>query len=182
MSVTAERLLVTRRGEPLLRLRGISKWFGAVVDLDVPAGQVTGLVGDNGAGKSVLISCIAGIHSLDSSEFRWQRRPVRRPRTRTPRPVGRRHDAALGAQDARRARCDDGAFGAPAHRPAGRLRTGGDRDLSQHGRGHARHGPGRGLVRGRLAVAHPAGDVDKETLIELMTTGRSPRIEPRRTE
>ena len=30
------------------------------VDLDDPAGQVTALAGDNGAGKSVLIKCIAG--------------------------------------------------------------------------------------------------------------------------
>ena len=40
----------------LLRLRGITKSFGAVqalqhVDLDIPAGQVTALIGDNGAGK-----------------------------------------------------------------------------------------------------------------------------------
>ena len=43
--------------EPLLRLRGVSKSFGAVhaiadIDLDVVAGQVTALAGDNGAGKS----------------------------------------------------------------------------------------------------------------------------------
>ena len=45
--------------EPLLKLRGIDKHFGPVqalygVNLDLPAGQVTGLCGDNGAGKSVL--------------------------------------------------------------------------------------------------------------------------------
>ncbi|HEY6470523.1 MAG TPA: sugar ABC transporter ATP-binding protein, partial [Candidatus Dormibacteraeota bacterium] len=44
--------------EPLLKLRGIDKHFGPVqalyqVNLDLPAGQVTGLCGDNGAGKSV---------------------------------------------------------------------------------------------------------------------------------
>jgi len=55
--------------EPLLRLRGISKHFGAVqalygVDLDLPNGQVTALCGDNGAGKSVLTKCIAGIHAV----------------------------------------------------------------------------------------------------------------------
>lgn len=38
------------------------------------------------------------------------------------------------------------------------------------------------LYLGRLAVGHPASDVDKETLIELMTTGRSSRIEPQGTE
>ena len=59
-----------RVSEPLLRLRGISKHFGAVqalygVDLDLPAGQVTALCGDNGAGKSVLTKCIAGIHQPD---------------------------------------------------------------------------------------------------------------------
>ena len=68
--------------EPLLRLRGIAKHFGAVqallsVDLDVPAGQVTALVGDNGAGKSVLIKCIAGIHEPDAGEIFWEGRHVR---------------------------------------------------------------------------------------------------------
>jgi ABC-type sugar transport system ATPase subunit len=61
---------------PLLRLRGISKSFGPVraldeVDLDIPAGQVTALAGDNGAGKSVLIKCIAGIHQATSGEIWW---------------------------------------------------------------------------------------------------------------
>ena len=67
--------------EPLLRLRGISKHFGAVqalygVDLDLPAGQVTALCGDNGAGKSVLTKCIAGIHQPDEGEMFWEGRPV----------------------------------------------------------------------------------------------------------
>ncbi len=67
--------------EPLLRLRGISKHFGAVqalygVDLDLPAGHVTALCGDNGAGKSVLTKCIAGIHQPDDGEILWEGRPV----------------------------------------------------------------------------------------------------------
>ena len=81
--------------EPLLRLRGISKHFGAVqalygVDLDLPAGQVTALCGDNGAGKSVLTKCIAGIHQPDEGEMFWEGRPVhiRTPGTR-PRSVSR---------------------------------------------------------------------------------------------
>jgi ABC-type sugar transport system ATPase subunit len=66
---------------PLLTLRGISKHFGAVqalagVDLDVPAGVVTALCGDNGAGKTVLIKCIAGIHEPDTGEIRWEGRIV----------------------------------------------------------------------------------------------------------
>ena len=67
--------------EPLLRLRGISKHFGAVqalygVDLDLPNGQVTALVGDNGAGKSVLTKSIAGIHQVDEGEIWWEGRQV----------------------------------------------------------------------------------------------------------
>jgi ABC-type sugar transport system ATPase subunit len=68
--------------QPLLRLRGVSKTFGPVqaltgIDLDIPAGQVTALVGDNGAGKSTLIKTIAGIWELASGEMIWQGRPVR---------------------------------------------------------------------------------------------------------
>jgi ABC-type sugar transport system ATPase subunit len=82
-------------GEPLLQLRGIDKNFGAVqalvdVTLDVPAGQVTALVGDNGAGKSVLIKCIAGIHHPDRGEILWEGHPVH---IRTP-----RDSASLGIE------------------------------------------------------------------------------------
>ena len=67
--------------EPLLRLRGISKHFGAVqalygVDLDLPAGHVTALCGDNGAGKSVLTKSIAGINQPDEGEMFWEGRQV----------------------------------------------------------------------------------------------------------
>ena len=67
--------------EPLLKLRGIDKHFGPVqalygVNLDLPAGQVTGLCGDNGAGKSVLTRCIAGAHQPDHGEISFDGRPV----------------------------------------------------------------------------------------------------------
>src|SRR6266404_1074949 len=67
--------------EPLLKLRGIDKHFGPVqalygVNLDLPAGQVTGLCGDNGAGKSVLTRCIAGAHHPDHGEIFFEGRPV----------------------------------------------------------------------------------------------------------
>jgi D-xylose transport system ATP-binding protein len=67
--------------EPLLRLRGIGKNFGPVhaltdINLDVPAGQVTALVGDNGAGKSTLIKCVAGINSIDDGQIFFGGDPV----------------------------------------------------------------------------------------------------------
>ena len=42
----------------------------------MPAGQVTALVGDNGAGKSVLIKCISGIHQPDGGQILWEGSPV----------------------------------------------------------------------------------------------------------
>src|SRR5450759_1857700 len=69
-------------GEPLLKVRGLDKHFGPVqalyhVDLDLPLGQVTALCGDNGAGKSVLTKCIAGIHQPDRGQIFWEGHPVR---------------------------------------------------------------------------------------------------------
>jgi D-xylose transport system permease protein len=66
---------------PLLELVGIRKSFGAVavlrgVDLTVPPGKVTALVGDNGAGKSTLIKSVAGIYSIDGGEIRWEGKRV----------------------------------------------------------------------------------------------------------
>jgi ABC-type sugar transport system ATPase subunit len=65
----------------LLSLRDIDKNFGPVqaltgVNLDVPAAQVTALLGDNGAGKSVLVKTISGIHAPDGGQIFWEGRPV----------------------------------------------------------------------------------------------------------
>ncbi len=77
-------------GEPLLQLRGIGKNFGPVqaltgVDLDIPAGQVTALVGDNGAGKSTLIKTVSGIWEPSGGHMTWQGKRVhfRTPRDAT---------------------------------------------------------------------------------------------------
>jgi len=67
--------------EPLVKLRGVDKHFGPVqalykVDMDLPAGQVTGLCGDNGAGKSVLTRCLSGAHQLDGGQIYFAGHPV----------------------------------------------------------------------------------------------------------
>jgi ABC-type sugar transport system ATPase subunit len=82
-------------GAPLLQIQNLSKHFGPVqaltdVSLDLREGEVTALVGDNGAGKSVLIKTISGIHGPDGGEILWGGTPVR---IRTPRDA-----AALGIE------------------------------------------------------------------------------------
>jgi D-xylose transport system ATP-binding protein len=60
----------------LLELEGVSKRFGPVqaldrVDFAIHPGEVIGLVGDNGAGKSTMVKTIAGIHSADDGTIRF---------------------------------------------------------------------------------------------------------------
>ncbi|HYL07940.1 MAG TPA: ATP-binding cassette domain-containing protein [Candidatus Udaeobacter sp.] len=76
-AVAAERTA----SEPLLKVRELDKHFGPVqalyhVDLDLPSGQVTALCGDNGAGKTVLTKCIAGIYVPDHGQVFWEGRQV----------------------------------------------------------------------------------------------------------
>ena len=66
---------------PFLELRGILKRFPGVlalngVGLDVRAGEVHALLGENGTGKSTLIKVISGVYHADAGEIRIDGRPV----------------------------------------------------------------------------------------------------------
>lgn len=60
--------------QEIIRLRGIRNQFGAQVvhdalDLDVMQGEVLGVVGGSGTGKSVLLRCIAGLRPPQAGEI-----------------------------------------------------------------------------------------------------------------
>jgi simple sugar transport system ATP-binding protein len=60
---------------PLLEIDHVSKYFGNVIALkDVSAvvneGEVTCVLGDNGAGKSTFIKILSGVHHQDEGEIR----------------------------------------------------------------------------------------------------------------
>ena len=68
--------------DPMLSVRNLVKRFGGLtavndVSLDVSAGEVVGLVGDNAAGKSTLIKCISGVYQADEGEIFFQGQRVR---------------------------------------------------------------------------------------------------------
>jgi ribose transport system ATP-binding protein len=67
---------------PLLQLSGVSKSFGGIaalkdVDFTLHAGEIHGLVGENGAGKSTTMKIIAGVYPDYDGEMRIDGKPVR---------------------------------------------------------------------------------------------------------
>jgi ABC-type sugar transport system ATPase subunit len=68
--------------EIALRINKLTKTLGGVqvlkdVSLDVQQGEIHALVGENGAGKSVLMKTLMGVFQPDSGEFAVAGRPVR---------------------------------------------------------------------------------------------------------
>lgn len=66
--------MTTSATVPILEVREVGKRYGAVVALDgvstsVAAGQVTCVLGDNGAGKSTFIKMLAGAHTPSVGEI-----------------------------------------------------------------------------------------------------------------
>jgi len=66
----------------LLELNEISKYYGNIIALrdvttTVEAGEVTCVLGDNGAGKSTFIKILAGVHQHDEGDFLLEGVPQR---------------------------------------------------------------------------------------------------------
>lgn len=64
-----------------LSVSGLDKWYGPVhalrgLDLDIHTGEVIGLIGDNGAGKSTFIKILSGVHKQTAGEIVMEGRKV----------------------------------------------------------------------------------------------------------
>ena len=69
---------------PTLKITGLVKHFGGVkalkgVDLEIQPGEVHGLLGENGCGKSTLIKVLAGFHNPDEGELELHGHKVKLP-------------------------------------------------------------------------------------------------------
>jgi simple sugar transport system ATP-binding protein len=65
----------------LLELKAVSKHFGAIealagIDFHLEPGQIVGLMGDNGAGKSTIVKIIAGNFPPSAGEITLEGKPI----------------------------------------------------------------------------------------------------------
>jgi branched-chain amino acid transport system ATP-binding protein len=72
-------------GVPALETRGVVKRFGGVVAVDglslaIGRGEIRGLIGPNGSGKTTTINTLSGLHRLDAGEIHLAGRRVDRLR------------------------------------------------------------------------------------------------------
>ena len=72
---------MSQPSEPILTARGLSKNYGRVValdrtDFDLYPGEVLGVIGDNGAGKTTMIKAISGAILPDQGEIRMEDRVI----------------------------------------------------------------------------------------------------------
>lgn len=65
---------VINMSEPILKVENMNKRFGSTValkdvSLSVYPGEIRGLIGENGSGKSTITSIVAGMQACDSGKM-----------------------------------------------------------------------------------------------------------------
>ena len=69
--------------DPIISIRGVTNRFGRqlvhdAVDLDVYPGEVLGIVGGSGSGKSVLLRTMLGLHRPTAGEVKIEGKDITR--------------------------------------------------------------------------------------------------------
>ena len=67
--------------KPILQAKGLLKRYGTVVamrgaDFELYPGEILGVIGDNGAGKSTFIKTMSGVHKPTKGEIIFNGKPM----------------------------------------------------------------------------------------------------------
>ncbi|MGA6924417.1 MAG: ATP-binding cassette domain-containing protein, partial [Desulfosarcina sp.] len=59
--------------KPILQVKGVTKTFGGImalnnVSFDVYPGEILGIIGPNGSGKTTVVNCITGFVKASSGQ------------------------------------------------------------------------------------------------------------------
>lgn len=163
-------------------VRGLRKSYGgrAVVDgldLDVPAGQVVGLIGANGAGKTTTVECLQGLRRPDAGEMRVLGLDPRRDAARLRRLVGSQLQSSA-LPDRLRVREAVALFAEAGSRdPATGSARRGDDLLAQFGLAERRRSPFAGLSGGeqqRLFLVLALLNRPRLVILDELTQGLDP--------
>jgi branched-chain amino acid transport system ATP-binding protein len=69
------------KGEPILEIREVTKTFGGIIALnrvsfDVDEGEILGIIGPNGSGKTTVVNCITGFVKASSGRILFRGRDI----------------------------------------------------------------------------------------------------------
>ena len=81
LEAAAAKAPIISPADLVLRTEGITKRFGPLIalrgiDLHIKRGEVLGLVGDNGSGKSTFVKILAGFQHQDEGQIFLDEKPV----------------------------------------------------------------------------------------------------------
>jgi len=66
---------------PLVKIENLYKWYGKVkalerINIEVYPGEIVGLLGDNGAGKSTHVKILSGVLHKNKGKIYWKGKVV----------------------------------------------------------------------------------------------------------